>query len=109
MRAHAPKHEDSPAKKRRTKRKLLTRSAPPPPPPAPVPPTNPDLHYQAGWTDRGVQQLDRCFHKHATLLEAAQCAMANGCGSYVFAVQKGYGRQLTDEEDDIVNGFRFRS
>jgi len=109
MRAHATKHGEFPAKRRR-QRKLVTRTEPPPPPPAPpAPPANPDLHYEAGWTDRGVQQLDRCFHKRATLIEATQCAMANGgCGAYVFAVENGHGRQLTGAEDEIVNGHRFR-
>jgi hypothetical protein len=28
---------------------------------------------------------------------------------HVIAVQDGEARQLTDEEDEIVNGYRFRS
>jgi hypothetical protein len=113
MRAHAHAHDnaDIPAKRRRrrAKRKLITRTTPPPPPPVPpAPPTNPDLHYEAGWTDRRVLQLERCFHKHATLIEAAQCAMANGCGCYVFAVEKYKERELNEAEDAIVNAYRFR-
>ena len=112
MRAHAPKRQDFPAKKKRGKRKLVTRTAPPPPPPpvppAPAPPGNPDMHYEAAWTDRDVRQLDLCYHQHATLIEAAQCAMPRGCGWYVFAVERGRPRQLSDNEDAIVNGYRFR-
>jgi hypothetical protein len=108
MRAHAPKHEDFPARKRRSKRKLLTRTPPPPPPAPPAPPTTPDLHYEAGWTDRSLRQLDRCFHKHSTLIEATQCAMAKRCGSYVFAVEKDKERELNEKEDKIVNGFRLK-
>jgi hypothetical protein len=52
--------------------------------------------------------LAHCDHNHATLIEAAQCAEPTGCGWYVIAVQDGQARQLTDEEDEIVNGFRFR-
>jgi hypothetical protein len=110
MRAHARKHEDIPAKKRRSKRKLLTRTTPPPPPPpvppAPAPPGNPDIHYEAAWTDSW--QHRRCLHKHTNLIEAAQCAKPHGCGWYVFAVENGKGRELDEKEDEIVNGYRFR-
>jgi hypothetical protein len=48
------------------------------------------------------------MHKHRTLIEAARCAKPHGCGWYVFAVENDEGRQLSEEEDEIVNGFRFR-
>jgi hypothetical protein len=106
MRAHAREHEDIGAKKRRAKRKLITRTAPPPAvPPAPVPPGNPNTHFEAAWTDSW--QRRRCKHRHRTLIEAAQCAKPHGCGWYAFAVQDGEGRELTEQEDEIVNRFRF--
>jgi len=40
-------------------------------------------------------------------MEAAQCATPHGCGWYVFAVENGEGRQLNDEEEEIVNRHRF--
>jgi hypothetical protein len=40
-------------------------------------------------------------------MEAAKCAMPNGAGWYVFAVDARGPRQLTDAEDAIVNEFRF--
>jgi hypothetical protein len=52
--------------------------------------------------------LVHCDHNHGTLIEAAQCAEPTGCGWYVIGVQDGEARQLTDEEDEIVNRFRFR-
>jgi hypothetical protein len=104
MKAHAQSHEDIPVNRRRAKRKLIATTTPPPP----APPANPDLHYEAAWTERGVLQLVRCFHKHESLIEAAQCAEPSGCGWYVFAVENGGERQLNDAEDGIVNGFRFR-
>jgi hypothetical protein len=107
MRAHAHDNEDIPAKRRRAKRKLITRTTPPTPPPAPPsPPTNPNVHYEAAWTDSW--QHRRCMHKHRTLIEAARCAMPHACGWYVFAVENDEGRQLSEEEDETVNRFRFR-
>jgi hypothetical protein len=105
MRAHAHNNEDIPKRRRRAKRKLITRTTPPPPPP-PAPPANPNTHYEAGWSDSW--QHRRCMHKHQTLIEAARCAKPHGCGWYVFAVENDEGRQLSEEEDEIVNGFRFR-
>ncbi len=108
MRAHAHNHDDIPGKKRRAKRKLTTRTAPPPPPPvppAPAPPANPNTHYEAAWTDSWHHR--RCMHRHRTLIEAAQCAKPHGCGWYVFAVEDGEGRELIEQEDEIVNRFRF--
>jgi hypothetical protein len=66
---------------------------------------NLDLHYEAAWTDSWSHR--RCRHQHRTLIEAAKCAMPNGAGWYVFAVNGGTPRQLTDAEDKIVDEFRF--
>jgi hypothetical protein len=63
------------------------------------------LHYEAAWTDSWSHR--RCRHQHQTLIEAAKCAMPNGAGWYVFAVNGGTPRQLTDAEDKIVDEFRF--
>jgi hypothetical protein len=65
------------------------------------------LHYEAAWTDSWSHR--RCRHQHQTLIEAAKCAMPNGAGWYVFAVDARGPRQLTDAEDAIVNEFRFGS
>jgi hypothetical protein len=46
------------------------------------------------------------MHKHQTLIEAAQCAMPTGAGWYVFAVENGEGRELSEKEDGIVHGYR---
>src|SRR5215472_2015162 len=106
MNACARKRGDGPAKGRHSKRRRLTRTTPPPPPPpSPPSPPRPDIHYEGAWSDSG--QHYRCFHKHEDLLEAAKCAAPQGCGWYVFAVEKGHARQLRDEEDEIVNGYRF--
>jgi hypothetical protein len=66
---------------------------------------NLNLHYEAAWTDSG--SFRRCLHRHQTLIEAAKCAMPYGAGWYVFAVNGGTPRQLTDAEDAVVNEFRF--
>jgi hypothetical protein len=65
------------------------------------------LRYEAAWTDSWSHR--RCGHRHHTLIEAAKCAMPNGAGWYVFAVDARGPRQLTDAEDAIVNEFRFGS
>lgn len=62
-------------------------------------------HYEAGWTDSW--QHRRCCHAHETLIDAARCGSAQGCGWYVFAVDVGTPRELTEAEDRIVNEFRF--
>ena len=41
-------------------------------------------------------------------MEAAECAMLTGCGWYVFAVENDRERQLTEDEEEIVNRFRFK-
>jgi hemerythrin-like domain-containing protein len=71
----------------------------------PSPPV-PNIHYEAGYTDSWHHR--RCRHEHRTLLEAAECAITTGCGWYVFAVENDRGRQLTDDEEEIVNRFRFK-
>lgn len=43
----------------------------------------------------------------AMLSEAAQCAMPHGCGCYLVGVENGEPRGLTDQEEQIVNRFRF--
>jgi sugar phosphate isomerase/epimerase len=62
-------------------------------------------HYEAGWTDSWSHR--RCEHAHQTLIEAAKCAQPRGCGWYVFCVEYGTARQLTDDEERRVNEFRF--
>jgi len=61
--------------------------------------------YEAAWTESWVHR--RCLHKHATLIEAAECAMPHGAGWYVFAVDGSLPRELTAEEDKLVDEFRF--
>jgi hypothetical protein len=93
--------------KRVSKRQLRKpRTAPPPPPPPPPSrPLNPDIHYEAGWTDSWSHR--RCLHVHRTLIQAAECAMPTGAGWYVFAVEDGEPRQLRDAEEKFLNRYRF--
>jgi hypothetical protein len=103
MRAFA--HRVNKPLKRASKRPLSRlRTAPPPPPPT-RPPLNPDVQYEAGWTDSWSHR--RCLHKHRTLSEAAECAMPTGAGWYVLAVENGEPRQLRDAEEKLVNRYRF--
>jgi hypothetical protein len=104
MRAFARKNKRADRRIKRSKRQLSkSRTVPPPP----APPLNPNIHYEAAWTDRWSHR--RCLHKHRTRLEAAECAMPHGCGWYVFGVVNGKPRQLRDAEDEIVNRYRFGS
>ena len=64
-----------------------------------------NLHYEAAWTESWSHR--RCQHHHQTLIDAAKCAMPQGPGWYVFAVECGTPRELTETEDRIVNQFRF--
>lgn len=41
------------------------------------------------------------------MIEAAKCAMPNGAGWYVVAVEYGEPRELTAAEDRVVDDFRF--
>jgi len=63
------------------------------------------LHYEAGWTESGINR--RCLHKHPTIPEAVACAGVQGAGWYVFAIENRTGRELTQAEEDLVNKLRF--
>jgi hypothetical protein len=63
------------------------------------------LRYEAAWTHSWTHH--RCFHPHRTLIEAAECALPQGPGWYVIAVENGKPRQLTYTEETTVNNFRF--
>ena len=62
-------------------------------------------HYEAAWNDSWHFRC--CLHEHQTLVEAAKCAMPQGAGWYVIAVENGGARELTDDEARIVAEFRF--
>ena len=64
-----------------------------------------NTHYEAMWTESFVHQ--RCWHMHASLIDAARCAMPHGAGWYVIAVESGQPRELSRGEDWVVNDFRF--
>ena len=64
-----------------------------------------NTHYEAAWTESWTHR--RCEHPHETLLDAARCAQPHGAGWYVFAVEYGSPRQLTEAEDQLVDQFRF--
>lgn len=63
-------------------------------------------HYEAGWTDSGC--FRRCLHTHQTLIEAAKCATPHGAGWYVVCIEFEKTRELTEQEDAVVNEFRFK-
>jgi hypothetical protein len=62
-------------------------------------------YYEAAFTDSFCHR--RCFHAHQSLIDAAKCAMPQGAGWYVVAVDFETPRQLTKTEDAVVNEFRF--
>jgi hypothetical protein len=64
-------------------------------------------HYEAAWTESWTHR--RCEHAHANLIDAAKCGTPHGAGWYVFAVEYGSPRELTDAEDRMVNELRFGS
>jgi hypothetical protein len=63
-----------------------------------------DVHYEAAWGDSRV--TCRCFHRHQTLIDAARCGLRHP-GFCVLAVEQGEARELTTDEDKVVNDFRF--
>ena len=62
-------------------------------------------HYEAAWTESFCHF--RCWHRHESLIDAAKCAMPNGAGWYVFAVENDTPQQLMEMEEQVVNDFRF--
>ena len=66
---------------------------------------NGPCYYEAAWTDSW--QHRRCFHHHATLLDAAWCGMPHGATWYCFAIEDDGPRQLNKEEEDLLTAFRF--
>jgi hypothetical protein len=62
------------------------------------------VHYEAAWSDSSC--YCRCFHTHPTLIEAAKCGLPQP-GFYVIAIESGETRELTADEDKVVNAFRF--
>jgi hypothetical protein len=60
-------------------------------------------HYEAAFTDSFCTR--RCCHPHQTLIKAAKCAMANGAGWYVVAVEYDTPLELTQAEEVLVKEF----
>jgi hypothetical protein len=67
-------------------------------------PSRVPVHYEAAWSDSSC--YCRCFHAHPTLIQAAKCG-ASQPGFYVIAIECGETRELTADEDNVVNAFRF--
>lgn len=63
-----------------------------------------DLFYEGAWTESWTHR--RCQHQHQTLVEAAECALPEGPAWYVFAVENGQARQLTETEERRLQEFR---
>jgi hypothetical protein len=61
-------------------------------------------HYEAAWSDSSW--YCRCFHAHPTLTEATKCGMKQP-GFYVIAVEADLTRELTADEERVVDAFRF--
>jgi hypothetical protein len=68
-------------------------------PNSPVP-----IHFESAWSDSSC--YCRCFHTHSTLIEAAKCGAPHP-GFYVVAIESGETRELTADEDKVVDAFRF--
>jgi hypothetical protein len=62
------------------------------------------VHYEAAWTDSWA--YCQCFHSRQTIMEAAKCGLTRP-GFYVVAVEAGVSRELTADEDKIVDTVRF--
>lgn len=63
-----------------------------------------NLHYEGAWTESWTHR--RCQHQHRTLMEAAECVIPEGPAWYVFAVEAGRPRQLTETEERSLQEFR---
>jgi hypothetical protein len=68
------------------------------------PETIPNLFYEGAWTESWCRR--RCQHRHRTVAEAAECAVLEGPAWYVFAVQDGKPRQLTNTEERSLQELR---
>ena len=62
-------------------------------------------HYEVWWSDSGSQYS--CQHAHSRLRDAAQCGVTKRTSWYVVAVEYKISRELTKEEEQVVNDFRF--
>ena len=62
------------------------------------------VRYEGAWTDSWTHR--RCMHQHRTLREAAECVIPEGPAWYVFAIQNGRPRELTDAEERNLEEFR---
>ena len=63
-----------------------------------------NVKYDAAWTDSHC--YCRCFHGHPTLIEAAKCGLSKP-GFYVVALERNLSRELTPDEDKVVDAIRF--
>jgi hypothetical protein len=63
-----------------------------------------NLYYEGAWTESWTHR--RCQHHHRTLMEAAECACPEAPAWYVFAVQNGKPRELTEAEERRLEEFR---
>jgi hypothetical protein len=63
-----------------------------------------NLHYEGAWTESWTHR--RCQHHHGTLREAAECVFPEAPAWYVFAVENGTPRELTDTEERSLQEFR---
>jgi hypothetical protein len=62
------------------------------------------VYYEAAWTDSWA--YCQCFHSHQTIMDAARCGPKQR-GFYLVAVEAGVSRELTADEDKIVDAVRF--
>jgi hypothetical protein len=63
-----------------------------------------NVYYEGGWTESWSHR--RCLHNHRNLIEAAECAIPKGPAWYVFAVEDGKPRELTETEQSSLEEFR---
>ena len=61
-----------------------------------------NVYHEAAWTDSWCHR--HCLHAHQNAHRRSKMRHA---GWYVFAVESGRPRELNDEEEDVVNKFRF--
>jgi hypothetical protein len=76
-----------------SKRKFITRNTSPAPPAPPAPPANPDLHHEAGWTDRGVLRLAPGIY-----VNGVQQTIFNSLGLGNNSLAAGYQATVTNKD-----------